>query len=133
MRKLFDNVKAVYTLDAEVYTTDTTGTDFVDTKGYGDGMLLVAAGDIATTDSDRYTITVKECETTNGTYTTTGISLVFTEDEDNTVKVARISDLGTTRMRYLRADLTCSATTISWEGACVILLGEGASGAVNSD
>lgn len=133
MRKLFDNVTAVYSLDAEVYTTDTTGTDYVDTQGYGDGMLIVLAGDIATTDSDRYTITVKECETTNGTYTSTGISVVFTEDEDNSIKVARISDLGTTRMRYLRADLTCSATTISWEGAVAVLLSEGASNPVNSD
>lgn len=133
MRKLFDNIRPVYTLDAEVYTTDTTGTDYVDTVGFGDGMLVVAAGDIATTDSDTYVLTVKECETTNGNYTTTGISVTFTEDDDNTVKQARISDLGTTRMRYLRCDLTCSATTISWEGAAVILLGEPASGPVNSD
>lgn len=133
MRKLFDNIKAVYTLDAEVYTTDTTGTDYVDSVGYGDGMLLVAAGDIATTTGDIYTVTVTECDTTNGSYTTTGISVVFQNTEDNTVKVARIADLNLTRKRYLRADLTATGTTLSWEGAAVILLGEAASGAVNSD
>lgn len=130
--KLYDNVTAVYSLDAEVYTTDTTGTDYVDTKGYKDGMLIVLAGDIATTDSDRYTVTVWECETTGGTYTSTGIAVTFTEDNDNSIKVARLSDLGTTRMRYLRADLTCSATTISWEGAAAVLLGEATSGPVNA-
>lgn len=132
MSKIYDNVTAVYSLDAEVYTTDTTGTDYVDTQGYRDAMLIVLAGDIATTDSDRYTVTVKECETTNGTYTTTGIAVTFTEDEDNSIKVARLASLGTTRMRYLRADLTCSATTISFEGGAAILLGEAASGPVNS-
>ena len=133
MRKLFDNIKAVYTLDAEVYTTDTVATDYVDTVGYGDGMLLVAAGDITTTATDVYTLTVKECETTDGTYTTTGVTVTFTGLEDNTVKVARIAGLNTNRMRYLKADLTGSATTNSWEGAAVILLGEAASGPVNSD
>ena len=131
--KIFDNITAIYTLDAEAYTTDTTGTDYVDTQGYGDGMLLVASGDIGTASGDLYTITLKECETTNGTYTSTGITVTYAHDGDNTVKLARISDLGTTRMRYLRADLTCSATTIAWEGAVAILLGEAASGPVNSD
>lgn len=131
--KLFDNIKAVYSLDAEVYTTDTVATDYVDTQGYGDGMLLVCSGDIATTTGDEYTITVKECDTTNGSYESTGISVEFLNTEDNTVKVARISDLGTTRKRYLKADLTMTGTTMSFEGAAVILLGEAASGPVNSD
>lgn len=128
--KIFDNIKPVYSLDAEVYTTDTTGTDYVDTKGFSDGMLLVAAGDIATTDADTYTITVSECDTTNGNYVSTGLSVVFTEDDDNEIHTVRIPNLNTTRKRYLRADLTCSATTISWEGAAIILLGEGDQGPV---
>lgn len=131
--KLFDNIKAVYTLDAEVYTTDTVATDFVDSAGYGDGMLLVAAGDITTTSTDVYTLTVKECDTTNGTYTSTGIALTFTGLEDNTVKVARIPNLNTTRKQYLKCDMTCTGTTLSWEGAAVILMGEGASNPVNND
>jgi len=131
--KIFDNVLAKYTIDAEVYTTDTTGTDFVDTLGFSDGMLLVCAGDIATGGTDQYTITVKECDTTNGTYTTTGVTAVFEDDDDNELRTARISNLNTTRKRYLRADLTCSATTISWEGAAVILLGDGADNPVTQD
>lgn len=131
--KLFDNVTAVYTLDAEVYTTDTTGTDVVDTQGYGDGMLIALAGDIATTTGDVYTITLNECDTTDGTFTSTGISVQFLNTGDNTIKVARVPNLGTTRKRYLRGDLTCTGTTLSFEGAVAVLLSEAASGPVNSD
>lgn len=131
--KIFDNVLAKYTLDAEAYTADTTGTDYVDTKGFHDGMLLVAAGDIGTGSGDVYTITVKECATTNGTYTTTGIAVTFNHDDDNELRTARIPNLGTTRMRYLRADLTGSATTKAWEGAAMILLGDAESAPVTQD
>lgn len=131
--KLFDNISANYTLDAEAYSTDTVATDYVDTIGFSDGMLLVAAGDIGTTTGDEYYLTVMECETTNGSYTSTGISVTYTNTEDNSIKVARIPNLNTTRMRYLKADLTCSAGTEAWEGAAVILLGEKDSNPVNSD
>lgn len=133
MRKLFDNVVPKYSLDAEVYTTDTVATDYVDTQGFGDGMLVAFAGDIATTTGDSYTLTVMECETTNGTYTTTGISVTFDDTEDNEIKSARISDLGTTRMRYLKVDLTMTGTTLSFEGGAMILLGEPASGPVTQN
>lgn len=132
MSKLFDNVKPVYTIDAEVYTTDTDGTDVVDTLGYGDGMLLVVSGDIATTTGDVYTITLKECDTSTGTFTTTGIAVSYSNTEDNTAKSARIAGLNLNRKRFLRADLTCTGTTLSWEGAAVILLGEPASGPVGN-
>jgi hypothetical protein len=130
--KLFDNIKPVYSLDAEVYTTDTTGTDVVDTLGYGDGMLLVVSGDIATTTGDVYTITVKECDTSTGTFATTGLAVSYSNTEDNSVKTARISGLNLTRKRFLRADMTCTGTTLSWEGAAVIILGEPASGPVGN-
>lgn len=135
MRKLFDNVKAVYSLDAETYTAVTTGAQLVDTQGYGDGMLLAIAGDITATTGDTYTVQILECDTTNGTFTTTGISVVFTGGGTiaNTLQVARIPELGVARKRYLRADLACTATTTSFEGAAVILLGDSISGAVNSD
>lgn len=128
--KIYDNIKPVYTLDAEVYTTDTTGTDVVDTKGFSDGMLMALSGDIATTAGDVYTITLKECDTSTGTFATTGISVTFNHDDDNEIHVARVSGLNTTRKQFLRADLTCSGTTLSWEGAVCVLLGDGASGAV---
>ncbi len=128
--KLFDNVVHKLTLETEVYTTDTTGTAVVDTKGFNDGMLIVSAGDIATTASDRYTVKVMECDTTHGVFEDTGISLVFTEDDDNEVHSARIANLNTTRKRYLRGDLVCSATTRSFEGSVIIAMGEPFSGPV---
>ena len=135
MRKLFDNIKAVYTLDAETYTAVTVGAHVVDTQGYGDGMLVALAGDITNTTGDTYTVQVLECDTSTGTFTTTGIELTFTGGGSiaNTLQVARIAELNVTRKRFLRADLTCTATTTSFEGAAVILLGEGSTGAVNSD
>jgi hypothetical protein len=133
MSKIFDNVLVKYTLDAEVYTTDTDATDYVDTLGFSDGMLLVAAGDIATTTGDVYTVTVWECDTTNGTYATTGIAVTFQNTDDNELRTARIANLNTTRMRYLKAKLTMTGTTLSWEGAAMILLGEGDSGPVTQD
>jgi hypothetical protein len=135
MRKLFDNIKAVYSLDAETYTDVTAGAHVVDTQGYGDGMLIAVAGDITDTTGDSYTIKVMECDTSDGTFTASGISVVFTggASQDNTLKVARIAELGVARKRFLRADLVCTATTTSWEGAAVILLGESVNGAVNDD
>lgn len=132
MRKIFDNVEAAYTLDAEAYTANQTGTDVVDTIGAGDGMLVALSGDVTGTGSDVYTVTLKECDTTNGTFTSTGIVIEFSgASQSNLVKLARIPELNLTRKRYLRADLTCSATTVAWEGAVVVLLGEQAKGPVN--
>lgn len=135
MSKLFDNIGANRSLDPDVRTDDATGEGYVDTLGYRDGMLLAVAGDITDTTGDSYTIKVYECDTTDGTYTDTGVSVVFTGGaaEDNSTKVARISELNVTRKRYLRADLVCSATTTSFEGGAVILLGEADAGPVNSD
>lgn len=136
MRKLFDNVKPVYTLDAEVYTAVTEGAHVVDTQGYSDGMLVAVSGDVTDTTGDTYAIRLMECDTSTGTFTTTGIEVTFNGGAtapDNTLKSARIPELNVTRKRFLRGDLVCTATTTSWEGAAIILLGQGSSGPVNSD
>lgn len=123
--KLFDNVKPICSLDSDVYTTDTTGQDTVDTRGYSDGMLVVTAGDITGTGTDVYTVTVMEGDDTS-TLASTGISVTFTgaDAPSNSIESARISGLNLNRKRYLRADLSASATTVSWEGSAVVLLGE---------
>lgn len=133
MRRVFDNTKAVLTLDPEVYTGDTTGTDYVDSQGYQDGMLLIMSGDVTFTTAagEGYDIVLYECDTTDGTYTTTGISVDV--DDSNTIYSARIANLNTTRKRYLKAVLDTSATTTSWEGGVAVLLGGGDSGPVNND
>lgn len=138
MRKLFDNVKVNASLVAEAMTAATTGATVVDTQGYSDGMLVAVAGDITSTTGDSYTIKVMECDTSTGTFVATGIEVVYSGASgalalENTAKSARISELNVTRKRFLRVDLAMTATTTAWEGAGIILLGEGVSGAVNSD
>lgn len=138
MRKLFDNVSVNQSLDAEAYTAATAGGHVIDSQGYFDGIVVVAAGDITCTTGDTYRVKVMECDTSDGTFTDTGIYVDFTGASgaaagQNTNKQARIPELNVARKRFLRADLAMTATTTAWEGAAVILLGEGSDGAVNSD
>lgn len=138
MRKLFDNIGAHESLVAEAYTAATTGATVIDTQGYSDGMLVVAAGDITCTTGNTYRVEVYECDTSTGTFAATGIYCDFTGASgatagENTAKVARIGELNLTRKRFLRVDLAMTATTTAWEGAGVILLGQKYSGPVNSD
>ena len=140
MRKLYDNVGAQQSLDAEAYTAATTGGHVIDTQGYRDGMLVVAVGDITCTTGDEYRVKVFECDTSTGTFSDSGIYVSFTGATGTAagqnaaaIKVARIADLNVTRKRFLRVDLAMTATTTAWEGAGIILLAENVSGAVNND
>lgn len=137
MSKLHDNLAPTRALDADVRTAVATGENVIDTQGYEDGELVAIAGDVTCTTGDSYTIQVMECDTTNGSFTTTGISVVFSGADNaaasNQVKVARIGQLNVTRKRYLRVDLACTATTTSWEGAGIVVLGNKNSGPINSD
>lgn len=133
MKHLFDNIKSFPSLRPATYSASTTGQDYVDTQGYDDGMLVVSAAAIGTTTGDTYTIQVLECDTTNGTYATaSGVAVTFTASDDNEVHSARIANLNTTRKRYLRADITCSATTASFIGSAQIILGGNASNPVDN-
>lgn len=131
--KLFDNIKPNLSLRPGTYSASTTGQSYVDTLGYSDGMLVVIGGAIGTTTADTYTFAVLESDTTAGTYTTaSGVSVTFTASDDNEVHSCRISNLNTTRKRYLRADITTSATTASFVGSALIVLGEKDSNAVDN-
>lgn len=132
MNKIYDNVKTLISLEPGVYTTDTAGQQYVDTQGYRDAKLDVVAGAITGTGTDTYTVTLFEGDTT-ASLATTGISVTFTGtgSQAKTVRSARVSDLNVTRKRYLQARLTCSATTISFAGSAVIVLGEKDSNPVN--
>lgn len=135
MRHLYDNTKVYTSLKPAVVTTDTAGATYVDTLGYNEAMLIVNTGAITATGSDLYTITVFEGDATASMASAT-ISVTFGYvggvNESSSTKVARISNLGTTRKRYLQAKLTCSATTISFGGSALIALGEPDSGPANS-
>ncbi|MER0170355.1 MAG: hypothetical protein DU489_07075 [Nitrosomonas sp.] len=135
--KLFDNLSAQRALDPDVRTGVATGEKVVDSQGYRDGMLVGITGDMSCTTGNSYTLTVMECDTSTGSFTSTGISVVFSGANDaaasNQTKVARIAELNVTRKRFLRVDLTCTATTTSFEGTGIIILGESYAGPVNSD
>lgn len=135
--KLFDNLSAERSLDADVRTAAATGEKVIDTQGFEDGMLVAISGDVTSTTGDSYTIRVMECDTSTGSFTTTGIEVVFSgatgAAASNQNKVARIGQLNLVRQRFLRVDLACTATTTSWEGAGIIVLGNKIGGPVNSD
>lgn len=119
-------VPAVYTAD-QAYGAVTA----VDTFGYNDAMLVVAAGNIDLGDADEtYVVKLFECATSGGTYTDTGVSVTITAD--NTVGVARINGLGTTRQRYLKATLDVGGTTPSFPGTAMIALGRAYQEPVNA-
>lgn len=136
MRHLFDNVKAVVSLVPSTYSSDQAygAVTAVDTQGYEDAMLVVVNGDLdATTGDEAYAVKLFECDTVGGTYTDTGISIIIANSADNTVSVARISELNVVGKRYLKATLDVGGTSPSFPGTAVILLGGAASGPVNSD
>lgn len=138
--KLFDNISAKQSLDAEAYTGATEGGHVIDTQGYRDGMLVVVAGDITCTTGDTYRVKVMECDTSTGTFSDSGIYVDFTGASGSaaggnsaSAKVARISELNIVRKRFLRADLAMTATTTAWEGSALILLGDSYAAPVNTD
>jgi hypothetical protein len=136
MRHLFDNLKAVPSLVPAVYTSDQAygAVTAVDTQGYNDAMLVVAVGDLdATTGDEAYAVKLFECDTSGGTYTDTGIAITIANTADNTVSVARISELNVTRKRYLKATLDVGGTSPSFPGTALIVLGQAYSGPQNSD
>lgn len=129
--KLFDNIKAVASIVPAVYTADQNGTG-VDTLGYRDGMLVVNAGNIDTTNGDETYVVELEESDDNSTWSDVA-TISVTIDADNEVGVARIPELNVVRKRYLRAVLNVGGTTPSFPGGAVFMLGEGYAGPVNSD
>jgi hypothetical protein len=132
MRSLYDAVKVSPSLVPAVYAADQAygAVTAVDTLGYNDGMLIVAAGAVdATTGDETQVVKLFECATSGGTYTDTGISVTVTTA--NTVGVARIAGLGTSRLRYLKATLDVGGTSPSFAGTAVIALGNSYHAPVN--
>jgi hypothetical protein len=127
----YDNVKIVNSLIPAVVTTATSGSLFVDTQGYHDGMLIVTTGAVTSTGTDTYTVTVFEGDTTASMLATTIAATVGGTTANSTVAVARITDLNVVRKRYLQARLTMTATTISFAGSAVFALGNKESNPVN--
>lgn len=131
MRKVFDNIKVSPSINpAAAFTTATTGSA-VDTLGYRDGSIVVAAGatDFASTD-EVYTFTLTESDTSGGTYVAvSGISGTITVA--NTTLVVRVSELNIVRKRFLKVVMTPTGTTPSIICSAGLLLGQKDSNPVN--
>lgn len=131
--KLFDNVKAVMSIrPAAARAADANG-ESVDTLGFRDGMLVVEAGVIDTTDANEtYAFLVEESDTGSGAWTAVpGATGAITAS--NTTDVIRVAELNVARKRYLRAVLDVGGTSPSILCSAVFLLGEAYAGPVNND
>lgn len=128
--KVFDNILVQASLVPATRTADANGTG-VDTKGYSDGMLVVAVGDIDLASADEtYVVNLEESDDNSSFAAVAGFSITITAD--NQVKELRVPDLNVTRKRYLRAVLDVGGTTPSIPGTAFFVLGGGASNPVGN-
>lgn len=132
MRKLFDNVKVLASLVPATRTADANGTA-IDTQGYGDGVVVIAAGDIDLADTNEtYVVNIEESDASGSGFTAvSGLSVTITAD--NQIALLRLSELNVARKRYLRAVLDVGGTTPSIPGTALFLLGEAYAAPVNND
>ncbi len=136
MRHVFDGVKVLGSLRPAVVSTDTVGTDIIDTQGYNDGMLIAHPGALTAAATDSYSVIVYENDTstTSGAVVVAGVSVTFNSASTAGLPlVARIRGLGENRKRYLYAKVTASATTVSFGGSAAFALGLADSNPVNVD
>jgi len=128
MDSIYDNV-GVGVSTAPIVATASANGSGVDTLGYNNGMLVVTAGviDLAS-GNETYTFTLEESDDNSTFAAVSGVSLTITANAQT--KFARITNLNTTRKRYLRAVLTAAGTTPSIAYSAHILLGDPVSGAV---
>lgn len=129
MDNIYDNVKFVASLVALSRTANANGTG-VDTLGFNQGALVIQAGDIdLTTGDETYTFSVEESDDNSTFAAVSGLTTTVTAD--NQTKLIRVSNLNTTRKRYLRAVLTVAGTTPIIPVSAVFALGTPASAPVN--
>lgn len=129
MNDLYDNVKFTASLVALSRTANADGTG-VDTKGYSQGVAVIQAGDIdLTTGDETYTFSIEESDDNSTFAAVSGLTTTVTAD--NQTKLIRLSNLNTTRKRYLRVVLTVAGTTPIIPVSAVIALGSPASAPVN--
>lgn len=130
MDSLYDNVKVLASLVPATRTASANGTG-VDTLGYNEGVAVILAGDIDLANADEtYAFKVQESDDNSSFSDVSGATTTVTADND--VKLIRLTDLNTSKKRYLRVVATLGGTTPSWPGSAVILLGSPTSGPVNS-
>lgn len=130
MDSLYDNVKVLASLVPATRTASANGTG-VDTLGYNEGVAVILAGDIDLANADEtYAFKVQESDDNSSFSDVSGATTTVTADND--VKLIRLTNLNTSKKRYLRVVATLGGTTPSWPGSASILLGSPVSAPVNS-
>jgi hypothetical protein len=109
-------MKAVVGIDPDEYSATTTTGAAIDTLGSHQALIVVSAGDIATS----LDVKVTECETSGGSYTDVSGAAVtqILAAADNVVAVGRINLNGTER--YLKIVGTSVGATCDY-GVAVLL------------
>lgn len=130
MRKLFDNVKAVFSFRPNRVTASANGTG-IDTQGYNDAMVILEVGAVSGT-SPTLDVKIQESDD-NSTFTDVSGATFTQVTASNSSQVLRLSSLNVTRSRYVRAVATIGGTSPSYDFSCEVLLGGGASGPENDD
>jgi hypothetical protein len=132
MRKLFDNIKASFTLRPQSLGSGATNGTGVDTQGYNDAMVVLETGAVSGTSP---TLDVKLQESDDNSTFADISGATFTQvTAANSSQVMRLAELNVTRKRYIRAVGTVGGSSTPTVIAGVeILLGQAASRPVNSD
>jgi len=108
---VYDSVKALYSHRPVTATASANGTG-VDTIGYQDAMLTLEVGTVSGT-SPTLAIKLQESDDNSSFSDVTGATLTTVTATGNS-QIMRISNLNTTRKRYLRAVATIGGTTPSF-------------------
>jgi len=125
---VYDSVKALYSHRPVTATASANGTG-VDTIGYQDAMLTLEVGTVSGT-SPTLAIKLQESDDNSSFSDVTGATLTTVTATGNS-QIMRISNLNTTRKRYLRAVATIGGTTPSFAFATEFLLTGAASNPTN--
>lgn len=129
-RKVFDNVKALFSFRPNRVTATANGTG-IDTQGFYDGAVVLEVGTVSGTTP---TLDVKLQESDDNSTFVDIAGATFTQvTASNSSQIKRIRELNLARKRYVRALATIAGTTPSFDFSCEVLLGEALAGVVNDD
>ena len=126
---VYDNVKALFSIRPVTATATQTGTG-VDTLGYGgDAMVTLEVGTVSGT-SPTLNVKIQESDDNSSFSDITGATFTQVTATGNS-QVLRITNLNSTRKRYLRAVGTIAGTSPSFAFGVEFLLGNAYSNPVN--
>jgi hypothetical protein len=131
MRKLYDNVRAVFGFRPAAVTATTNGAA-IDTLGFDDGMVVLEVGAVTGTSP---TLAVSFEESDDGVTGWTAIpgAAFTTVTAANQSQVRRLAELNVARRRFIRPVATLGGTSPNFTFAVEFLLGGNIVGPVNQD